>query len=655
MSGIMMQLLGGGAGGAAVGLNVENIFRTNIWSMNGDSVTNDIDLSTEGGMVWVKSITQSQSNLLFDTERGAGKDLNSDDNSAEDNSGRLSSFNSDGFTVATDAASATAGQRHVGWTFRRAAGFFDVVKYTGNGTNGRTISHSLGTTVGCIIIKNYSSENNWIVYHRGANSGSSPEDYYGRLDLNNAFADGDTYFNDTAPTSSVFSVGTDYGVNNNGQSYVAYIFAHNNSDGGFGESKDQDIIKCGYYDGGAASNVDVNVGFEPQFLLIKGYNESSDFQIYDQMRGIHHGDINDHYLKVSTTDAESEAERLEITPTGFRTISNNNDTNAFGGKYVYIAIRRPMAIPTTATDVFYVKDGTADYTAAFPADLLISTRTSSSPNYVFNRFTGSRYLLTNASTAEADAGSGMTKIFQDDTGVSIAGPWWGASLTNTVGWLWRRAPNYFDMIAYTGNGTAGRSITHNLGVAPEMMWVKSRSGSYDWKVYHKDVGTIDDNGNDPSGYNFTLNENFALDYDGGSRWNADPTSSVFKVGSHNTVNKNNDYYIAMLFCSLDGIAKVGSYTGNGSNQTIDCGFSAGARFIMVKAATQAGSWLTWSTATGITSTGDNALSFDTTNAEVSNDYVDSDNSGFIINAVHGSTDTYNPNSDGVSYIFYAIA
>ncbi len=140
-----------------------------------------------------------------------------------------------------------------------------------------------------------------------------------------------------------------------------------------------------------------------------------------------------------------------------------------------------MAIPTTATDVFYVKDGTADYTADFPADLLISTRTSSSPNYVFNRLTGSRYLLTESSNAEADGGSGMTKIFQDDTGVNLAGPWWGASLSNTVGWLWRRAPNYFDMVTYTGTGTSGKAIT-GLGFRPGFLMIKETSSTGNWAI-----------------------------------------------------------------------------------------------------------------------------------------------------------------------------
>jgi hypothetical protein len=213
--------------------------------------------------------------------------------------------------------------------------------------------------------------------------------------------------------------------------------------------------------------------------------------------------------------------------------------------------------------------------------------------------------------------------------------------------MWKRAPNYFDVVAYAGDGTTGRTVSHNLGVAPEMMWIKNRDGARNWAVYHKELG-----GTKLlylNGTNASITESNIFN-------NTDPTESVFTLGSNRDVNSSiSENHIAYLFASVDGVSKVGSYTGNGTStgdaQNIDCGFSSGARFVLIKASSVAYGWMLFDTERGITSGNDSLLILNDTDAETTAfDSVDPYSSGFT--AVQGP---YNVNQNGVEYIFYAIA
>jgi hypothetical protein len=209
--------------------------------------------------------------------------------------------------------------------------------------------------------------------------------------------------------------------------------------------------------------------------------------------------------------------------------------------------------------------------------------------------------------------------------------------------MWKRAPGFFDAVAYTGDGVAGRTVSHNLGVAPEMMWVKRRSSSALWAVYNKDLGNTK---------YIQLQSNAAAGTLSVFWNNTSPTSMDFTVGTYTAVNGNADTFIAYLFATLAGVSKVGSYTGNGSSQTIDCGFTSGARFILIKRTDSTGDWYIWDTERGIVAGNDPHLSLNTTAAEVtSDDSIDPDNSGFIVNQVAAT----NINVSSASYIFYAIA
>ena len=194
------------------------------------------------------------------------------------------------------------------------------------------------------------------------------------------------------------------------------------------------------------------------------------------------------------------------------------------------------------------------------------------------------------------------------------------------------------------------TVNHNLGVVPEMMWVKKRSATDHWIVYHKGLN----GGTDPEDYyvSFTngggtpAEANFAIFND------TAPTSSVFSLGNYTEVSGSGITYIAYLFATVAGVSKVGSYTGTGSAQNIDCGFSNGAKFVLLKAATGSGPWILIDSARGISTGGyDPQIEINGTSAQsASANNFNAHSAGFGI-----ATGNPDINSSGTKYIFYAIA
>jgi len=646
-----------GAGGGTI--DVDDVFSTFLYNGNGgtQSIVNNIDL-TEGGLVWAKrrDSTSNGSHTLMDTERGTSSRLRSDNNQqAYSPSDAVTAFNNNGFSLGADASINGNGYEMVSWTFRKAEKFFDIVTYTGDGSNGRAINHNLGSVPGMIIIKMTNASDHWTVYHRGMDS-SSPEDY--RLRLNTTDTRNDSpVFADTAPTSTQFTLGSYSEVNANGYSYVAYLFAHNNNDGGFGPDSDQDIIKCGSYtsDGGAGP---VNVGFEPQLVVIKASSDTGSWMVFDCMRGTNTSTgsgattsvANDNTLYWNLDNAElTNTGYISFDPIGFKHEGGSGDTNTSGRDYVYMAIRRgPLAEPDDATKVFGINEGgtndspTNNFTSVgFVPDMSITTRTSGTQNYLLTRLYGSSYLKINATT-KTTGGDNATAAFNSPTGtLDLNTNWWGTD-SNVITWSWKRAKGYFDVVAYAGSGGQSQSISHNLGVIPEMIWVKCTSSATNWAVYHKDLGI-----------SYVINFDTGVGGTGNQYWGtAAHTSSVFKVGSDGDTGGSSDFFTAYLFATLAGISKVGSYTGNGADgRVIDCGFSSGARFVLIKSSSHGGSWFVFDSTRGIVSGNDPRGHLNNTDADYTGaDYLDPSSSGFIVNNANGDL-----NDSGRSYIFYAIA
>ena len=639
----LLQAAAGSAGSA--GLDVEDVFSTYLYegASAAQTITNGVDLAGEGGMVWGKQRTGTGYHWIFDTERGHSKWLYPNDTMGEQSgAGGISSFNSDGFDLqGTSTFFNGSGQDYASWTWRKAPKFFDCVQYTGNGTAGRTLSHSLGSVPGMVLIKPQTT-GEWSVYHRGSDS-SSPEDYYLSLDSTSARIDDTTRWNDTAPTSTEITLGNNNRVNENGEPFVAYFFAHNDGDGEFGPDGDADIIKCGSYTGNDTSQ-EIDVGFEPQWLMIKRATGDADWLIFDSMRNwitSKNGSGDSSALQPNNNEYESAYTRIHPSANGFGFDSEAGSwANQTGETYIYMAIRRgPMAVPESATDVFEPVQavgsgaGNPAFVSTFTTDAAIFLYPNGGASFpkISSRLTGATFLETHSTGTEA--ASDFTKWdFQTGAGN-------GGELTSDWnGLLWKRAPGFFDAVAYTGNRTGGASqvISHNLTVAPEMIWVKNRTEAQPWQVYTAATG------NTKAMYLDTTN-GATTDNSWG---NTSPTDTNFTVGDDSGTNNTGNSLIAYLFASVDGVSKVGSVSHtSGTPTNVDCGFSAGARFIILKRYDATSNWWVFDTERGIAVGNDARLYLDTTVAETSTDQIDPYSAGFTIDSNRATGD----------YIFYAIA
>ncbi len=616
----------------------------------------------KGGLVWTKNRSTSVRHVFIDSARG-NFEISSHTTDAQSANSDIS-FTSTGYSLSNNTGGVNnINSNFVSWTFRKQPKFFDVVTYTGNGSN-RTIAHNLGSVPGMIIVKQTDTGRDWQVYHRSL---ANTE----RLVLNDpgAVVTGATStWNSTTATASVFSLGTASAVNLNGGTYVAYLFAHNA--GGFGLSGSDNVISCGSVTTpGTGVTTEVNLGWEPQWILLKNItNAEEPWYIIDSMRSM--------TVSVSTPllanspAAESPAGPPDgITATGFRLF------NREAGPWIYIAIRRgPMRTPTTGTSVYSGTTWTGNaldfrsFTSpGFPPDMLIAMIRNQTSGVQRGGFNVSRLVGTasgstsnlldttsiSAATTANPSGGGGAIASLDQTGFTVRynlnREYDGFSSepelpTYQVAWSFRRAAGFFDVVCYTGTGSA-RTVTHNLTVAPELMIVKQRNAQSNWRTYVASLGASQQiivNVTDPSA-------------GAGVMWNSTaPTASDFSLGNDSEVNGSGGTYVAYLFATVAGVSKVGSFTGNGSSQTINCGFTGGARFVLIKRTDSTGDWYVWDSARGIVSANDPHLSLNAPSSagEINtDDSIDPNSTGFAVNQVSAT----NINVTSATYIYFAIA
>ena len=639
---------------------IEDVFSTYLYTGNGttNNIVNGIDLSGKGGLVWFKSRSYSNQHALFDTARGNSSVIASDLVYAANYFGTpnvLTSFNSNGFSLGQDNYGWTnsLGFPQVSWTFRKQPKFFDIVTYTGTGS-ATTIAHSLASTPGCIIVKRTDTTANWQVYHVGFGSPTVSA----QLNLFATPAAAATVWNSTAPTSSVFSVGTSTDVNASGGTYVAYLFANNA--GGFGLTGTDNVITCGMVTGaGSTTYVPINLGYEPQWLLTKKNGSSSGWVLWDIMRG---------WVSTINLNASLSANTSDITDPGqwqpgSPSATGINFLGSSGEEYSYIAIRRgPMKTPTTGTSVFSpiaaTNSTSTKNTTNFPVDLQFAANYSSS-NAIFtmDRLRGvvttntdatSPYLITRTTDAEASDITGLTRYW-DNTGFMTAS---NQSGLDNIYWNFGRAPGFFDEVCYTGTGTSGQTYNHNLGVAPELIIFKERSAasSLGWPtVFGFSSTTVTFQGllnNTGATY-----QSSNVTYTSSSFIKAQPTSTLITIGDYSDINSSGQTYVAYLFATCAGVSKVGSYTGTGTLTTIDCGFTGGARFVMIKKTSGTSNWFVWDTARGMVSGTDPSLNFNNSNAQSNANSVYTATTGFQLLA----SPSADVNTSGGTYIYLAIA
>ena len=644
------------SGATAEAVYVEDVFSTLLYTGNetARTINNGIDLATKGGLVWTKSRPTLEIHNQYDTARGANKLLYSNGTPGEiTRTAGLTSFTSSGYTLGIDGNYEinSAATNYVSWTFRKQPKFFDVVTYTGDGTANRQIAHALGSTPGMVIVKRTDSTGQWPVWHRSLNGTNYALYLNLTLDANSAYQEFSSNGSATM-NSATFCVSASGGNNNHsGATYVAYLFAHDA--GGFGAAGTDSVVSCGSFTKSASwpSSTPVVLGWEPQFLLFKRVDSGSEnWNIADVMRGDGNWSGTGAGLVANSSAAETSTLQFSATPTGF-TIGNSSSV---GGTYIYLAIRRgPMKTPTDATKVYkpilYTGNGTnSRYISGFgfPLDmfLFIDRYRYAGYNQIIDRLRGGDVKLQTWS-AGVESKSGL---YYSSSLAAQDGYIGGTSDSNQLNGNdslmavsgFRRAPGFFDVVCYTGTGSA-RTVAHNLGVAPELIITKSRStSSTSWVTYHKDANGI-----------------LYLDLPNGrssDQWAySNITSASYAPAANDTwTNATGVTYVAYLFASCPGVSKVGSYIGSETTKQIDCGFAAGARFVLIKRTDSTADWYVWDTARGIVSGNDPYLLLNSNAAEVTNtDYIDPYSAGFEISSSAPAA----INAGGGTFIYLAIA
>ena len=334
-------------------------FNTIVWTGAGDtSARSFTGVGFQPDWVWHKCRTDTYNHHFYDSVRGAGNNSELIANStvvegggAASEHGYLSSFDTDGFSSA-NGTSGTGGnlgfnqnsETFVAWNWKAATSFsndasatgvgtidstgkvnttagFSIISFTGTGSNA-TVAHGLGSKLDLYIVRNRSDTEDWIVYH-GANT-SAPETDYLALNLTNATGDSSGVWNDTAPTSSVFSVGTANSTNGSSDNMIAYCF-----------TEKQGYSKFGSYKGnGNANGAFIYTGFKPAWIMVKPIDATQNWQIHDLKRLGYN--IKNYNLSSNSTATEAENDFMDIVSNGFK-IKRADVLNVSTEEYIYWA------------------------------------------------------------------------------------------------------------------------------------------------------------------------------------------------------------------------------------------------------------------------------------------------------------------------------
>jgi len=318
----------------------KNHFNTVLWTGNATDDRSITGVGFQPDFVWIKSRNTTNDHLLFDVVRGVGKYMRSNANDTETSiADTLQAFETDGFEIGADSRLNTNNDPVIAWCWKagnantafsesgnnpggthraNVAAGFSIVSYTGTGAAG-TVAHGLGAAPDLMLIKNRDVTDAWAVYY-GDNT-----DYL-ILNTGAATADAATYWNDTSPSSTVFTVNTAHNVNADGEKYIAYCWR---SVEGFS--------KVGSYVGNGANNGPfLNTGFRPAWCLFKGIDSTSSWRIFDNKRDVNNP--NNKILYADTTAAEaSTSHPLDFVSNGIKIRGQSNDFNENTETHIYMA------------------------------------------------------------------------------------------------------------------------------------------------------------------------------------------------------------------------------------------------------------------------------------------------------------------------------
>ena len=672
-------------------------------------------------LVWLKSRSATWEPFLQDSLRGAGNYLRSNSTGTEGTTvpNIVSSFDTNGFTVLGNGNSNNNNDTYVAWNWKaggaptatNSAGAgnvptagsvkidgadsttalagtiaatsisanteagFSIVTYTTQSSGTATVGHGLSSPPDMIIVKTTGVPDSWRTYHSSLGAG-----FQIYLNLTNAAGSTANQWNNTAPTSSVFTLGTD-----NAGSYptVAYCFA-----------SIPGMSDIGSYVGTGATGNSIVTGFRPAFLMVK-LTSAIDGQwvMYDNKRN----PTNPRTKKLAANldVAENDpgllggdsSHQVNFLSNGFELLQAGSgvNTNKSGETYIFMAFAaEPTPEPVLANSfktVIYTGTGTTGGNTlpvtgfGFQPDLVwVKNRDVAVNHYLYDsvRGTGAAKALHSNTTSSESAGSayadnGGVSSFLSDGFTAYRGTdntYQGTNMNGQdyVAWAWKASNDStinqdgsissivsanpaagFSVVSWNGNSSNG-TLGHGLGSAPKMIIVKNRSIAKDWTVYSEYIGNTS---------HLYLNATNAA-AGGNFFWNAtSPTSSVFSVSSDSNVNSSLYSYIAYCFADVDGYQKVGSYSGgsSGSGNVISTGFKP--TYVMLKVTNASGEdWHCFDSVRGGGDTFVNDLRPNTSEAEstFAGRQINFVSDGFYWTGTEGGV-----NGSGRTYIYLAIA
>jgi hypothetical protein len=340
-------------------------FQTTLYTGSGgstQSVVNGGNSDLQPDLVWVKNRTDARWHRLVDSSRGASKNLYSNETDAEGTEASVTAFNSDGFSLGTDTGSDgwnEDGDAHVAWQWKANGGTtasntdgsitstvqanttagFNIVQYVGNGSSGATFGHGLGVAPEVVILKNRDTARSWFVGHL-----SLGFNFITHLNQTTASDEDSVYWNNTAPSSTVVTLGNNEGGNENTNNFVAYCF-----------KEKQGYSKFGSYTGnGNADGTFVYTGFKPAWVMFKATTGTENWGIFDNKRNTQTGNPRDIYLMPSASNADSsESDSVDFLSNGFKWRIDSGFRNGNGVNFIYMAFAESPFVsskgaPTTA-------------------------------------------------------------------------------------------------------------------------------------------------------------------------------------------------------------------------------------------------------------------------------------------------------------------
>lgn len=541
--------------------------------------------------------------------------------------------NPTGFTLANNVHVSNTSYTYVSWSFKKAKRFFDIVFYVGDGTSNRQIPHGLECDVGQVVIKNLTSVGNWSVWFKPAVTTTPPQ--YLVQNTNAVPVAGVAAIFPADPTDEYFSVGNNALVNTDGNMYAAYIYAHDDRSSG--------VVKTGVYTGTGVSGLTVDVGWEPQYLIIKDITTAGAWIVGDNKRtGV---------LIPNTTASEYLPGQLNFTPTGFRLDGTDTTMNTTSDNYAWMAIRKksvPNDIRTMFSSQLYSNVTQPNVISMGYVDLF---------NYDGLIWTKGLNIIAGANNVLVDTITGLNKLNYTDASnkeltfspLSITQPYKYTIITNDnnfnrsggsnpyQSWTFRKAPKFFDILLYTGDGSGSKTVPHSLQSTPGLYMIKSRDNAGNWAVFHKDVS---------NGKFYSPAKTWTA---GGAAFDADAANI------NASLNNSGENYLMYAFGhdpSPTGNIQCGYYTGNGnmSGPLINLGWEP--QLVMIKQVEATSDWYMFDQANSANFSGNDGYTLVNTLDNLNKSFqvlAITPNTGFQI-----TTTISIWNTNGAKYVYIAI-